>query len=427
MSINRSIAPPIRDIETFNIVKAEKLRLANNMPLYQLNTGTNELVKIEWVFEAGNWFQSSPLVAFAVNGMLNEGTQKYTSLQVAELIEYYGAHLGYNIDKDNAFVTLVCMHKYLGEVLEIVADIIINAAFPEHELEIFKNKHKQQFMVEQSMVKNIARSVQMRHLFGNAHPYGLFVTAEDFDKLNRNELVKFHREFYQAKFCRIIAAGKVDDSVLKMIERQFASWNSTVEVSPKSFTIQTEDERKIYIHKPEAVQSAVRIGKMLMNKLHPDFTPMSVLSCILGGYMGSRLMKKIREEKGYTYGINSILVTFKHAGYLTIVSELGAHVTTPGIADIFTEIVKLRKESVTEEELQRVKNYMLGDVARMFDGPFAQADSLISLLEYDLTYDYISQMIDTIKSTSTTQIRNLAIKYLDPDSFSQVVVGKMED
>src|ERR1035437_6628226 len=197
MSINRSIAPPIRDIETFNIVRAEKLKLTNNIPLYQLNTGTNELVKIEWVFEAGNWFQSSPLVAFAVNSMLNEGTQKYTSLQIAELIEYYGAHLDYNIDKDNAFVTLVCMHKYMGEVLEIVADIIINAAFPEHELEIFKNKHKQQFLVDQSMVKNIARSVQMRSLFGNSHPYGYFITAEDFEKLNRNELVKFHREFYQ--------------------------------------------------------------------------------------------------------------------------------------------------------------------------------------------------------------------------------------
>jgi predicted Zn-dependent peptidase len=277
------------------------------------------------------------------------------------------------------------------------------------------------------MVKNIARSVHMRSLFGNSHPYGYFITAEDFDKLNRNDLVKFHKDFYQAKFCRVIAAGKVDDKVLKLIEKQFASWIDTNIIAPKTFEIQTEDERHVYINKPEAVQSAVRIGKILMNKLHPEFVSMSVLSCILGGYMGSRLMKKIREEKGYTYGINSILVTFKHAGYLTIVSELGAHVTAHGVADIYTEIDKLRKEPVTNEELTRVKNYMLGDVARMFDGPFAQADSLMSLLECDLNYDYITNMIDAIKHVSIAQIQDLAIKYLDPATFSQVVVGKMED
>jgi zinc protease len=425
MNINRSIAPEIKDIATFNIVKAEKQLLANNIPLYLLNTGNNELVKIEWIFSAGNWYQPAPLVAFTVNSMLQEGTQKYSSQQIAELVEYYGAHISYSLDKDNAFVTLVCMHKYLAEVLEIVADIIMNAVFPEHELVIFRNKHKQQFLVEQSMVKNVARYVHMRMLFGNSHPYGYMVTLDDFDRLNRDEMKKFHKTCYQAKYCQIIAAGKADDQVLKIIEKQFGSWQSTQAQLPESFTIHTEAEREQYINKPDAVQSAVRIGKVLMNKLHEDFVPMSVLTCILGGYMGSRLMKKIREEKGYTYGINSILVTFKNAGYLTIVSELGAHVTAQGISDIYAEIDKLRNEPVTDEELTRVKNYILGDVARMFDGPFAQADSLITLLEYNLNYDYVPKMIDTIKHVSKSQMQDFAIKYLDPATFSQAVVGIM--
>jgi predicted Zn-dependent peptidase len=282
-------------------------------------------------------------------------------------------------------------------------------------------------LVEQSVLKNIARSVQMRMLFGNNHPYGYMVTVEDFDHINRVELLKFHQEFYQPKFCKIIVSGKADDKVLKMIDKQFGGLWHNSDISPKSFEIQAEKEQQVYINKPEAVQSAVRIGKILINKLHPDFTAMSVLTCILGGYMGSRLMKKIREEKGYTYGINSILVSFKNAGYLTIVSELGAHVTAHGIADIYSEIGQLRNEPVPEEELIRVKRYMLGDVSRMFDGPFAQADSLISLLELDLDYDYFAKMTDVIKNVSSSQIQELANKYLDPATFGQVVVGKMED
>jgi predicted Zn-dependent peptidase len=142
--------------------------------------------------------------------------------------------------------------------------------------------------------------------------------------------------------------------------------------------------------------------------------------------MGSRLMQKIREEKGYTYGINSLLVTFKNAGCLIIASELGARFTTPAIDDIYAEIEKLRSEPVAQEELRRVKNYMLGDVVRMFDGPFAQAESLISLLEYDQDYDFFSTMIGTIKNITADDIQTLSQKYLDPATFSQVVVGKME-
>jgi predicted Zn-dependent peptidase len=425
MGINRTIAPPIREIESFNIVKATKHNLSNGIPFYHLSDHNGDLVKIEWMFSAGNWYQPSPLVAFTVNNMLVEGSQKYTSLQIAELIEYYGAYLSYNIDRDHALVTLVCMHKYLSEVLEIVEDIIKNATFPENEIETFKNKHKQQFLIEQSMVKNIARAVHARMLFGNDHPYGYMIVENDFDRLNRDALIKFYQERYQSKHCKIVASGKVDDSVIKTIEKYFggSTWNNSKQEFSGLFEIKTENERQIYIKKPGAVQSAVRIGKVLFNKLHQDYTGMSIVGCILGGYMGSRLMKKIREEKGYTYGINSIVVTFKNAGCLIIASELGAQVTLPAIDDIYTEIEKLRNEPIAQEELNRVKNYMLGDVLRMFDGSFAQAESLISLLEYDLDYDYFTKIISTIKNITTNDIQALAQKYLDPASFSQVVVG----
>jgi predicted Zn-dependent peptidase len=296
----------------------------------------------------------------------------------------------------------MCMKKHVSLVLDVVEDIIKNAEFPEHELEIFKNKHKQQFLVEQSKVRNIARYVHSQLLFGNHHPYGYAVVESDFDRIDRESILKFYKQRYQAKNCQIIVSGKADDEVIRHVESRFGAdnWNYQGTVYNPTFTSSVSNERQLYVEKSEALQSAVRIGKVMFNKLHDDFVGLSVLNCVLGGYFGSRLMKKIREEKGYTYGINSLLVEFRNSGYFAIVSELGADVTSPAIDDIYSEINKLRNDLVPADELSRVKNYMLGDVVRMFDGPFAQAESLISLLEYDLGYDYFHWFLQSVRGVS---------------------------
>jgi predicted Zn-dependent peptidase len=428
MIIDRKIAPPVKEISNFNIVRAEKLKLSNGVEVYSLNTDQSGMVKIEWMFPAGNWYQSSPMEAFAVNAMLAEGTRNHTSLQLAEKIEYYGAQTGFHVDKDNAFVSILCQVKHLPEVLPIVNEMIREASFPENELEIFRKKHKQNFTVEHSKIKNYARYVHARMLFGNHHPYGNMFEPEIFDAINREQLSDFYQKNYIVDNSKIILSGCVTDGIITQVESLFGAKGQRMEARPyPQFETKTENELHVNIDRPETVQSAVRLGKILFNKTHPDFTAMSVLNCILGGYFGSRLMKTIREEKGYTYGINSLLVSLKHAGYLTIVSELGADVTQAAITDIYSEIEKLRNEPIPTEELSRVKNYMLGDMVRMFDGAFAQADSLISILENGLGYEYYEQMITDIKNITSEQLQALAQKYLDPSSFSQVVVGKINN
>lgn len=426
MNIDRRIVPPIKEIKSFNIVEPGKHLLPNGIPLYRLNSPTSEMVKIEWLFPAGNWYQGLPLIAFAVNNMLVEGSVKFTSSQIAETVEYYGGYIGYNVDKDNAYLSLVCAEKYLANVLEVMEDIIKNSIFPEQELEGFRKKHRQQFLVEQSKVKNIARFVHSNMMFGDHHPYGYMVVEEDFERLNRETILSFYKQRYQAQHCRIIVSGNTNDNVIKLLEQHFGTdeWNNSKILSDVTFQPNPSTDTSRYIEKGDAVQSAVRIGKPIINKLHPDFVGLSVLNCVLGGYFGSRLMKKIREEKGYTYGINSLLVEFRHGGFFAIVSEVGADVTIPAIEDIYHEVKVLREEPIPVEELTRVKNYMLGEVVRMFDGPFAQADSLISLLEYDLGYQYYDAMIDTIKHVDSSTLQTLANKYLAPESFYQVIVGK---
>jgi predicted Zn-dependent peptidase len=159
-------------------------------------------------------------------------------------------------------------------------------------------------------------------------------------------------------------------------------------------------------------------------KTHKDFHSLTVLNTILGGYFGSRLMTNIREDKGYTYGIGSGMIPLKKAGYFFISTEVGVEVCNKAIDEIYIEINRLRNESISEKELILVKNYMIGSFLRSIDGPFALANRFKSIMEYDLDYSYYDDYISTIKNIKASDLLNLANKYLDPNSMTEVVAGK---
>ena len=159
------------------------------------------------------------------------------------------------------------------------------------------------------------------------------------------------------------------------------------------FTLKVSEATQVHIKKDKAIQSAIRIGKVLVNKTHPDYLKLKVVNTILGGYFGSRLMTTIREEKGYTYGIGSGITSMQHAGSFFISSEVGADVTNDAITDIYNEIKILQERKVPDKELDLVRNYMLGSLLRSMDGPFALAESLKSLVEYGLDVEVLQEIL----------------------------------
>ena len=221
-------------------------------------------------------------------------------------------------------------------------------------------------------------------------------------------------------------AGKVDDDVLSLLDNHFGGndWNAITTPSIKDLPIITSANREQLILKEDAMQSAIRIGKVLFNKTHPDFQPLQILNTLFGGYFGSRLMSNIREDKGYTYGIGSGIASLQNSGYFFISTEVGVDVCKDALKEIYFEMNRLREELVPEDELQLVKNYLLGMFLRSVDGPFAMAERFKGIMEYNLNYDYFDRYIATIKEISASQLRSLANSYFDKDSMIELVVGK---
>lgn len=425
MLINRKIQPEFKNIEKINIIKARAQTLSNGVPLYTISAGKQEVVKIDLIFEAGSWFQDAGLVASSANSMLNEGTEKFSSFEIAEKLDYYGAFLLLSSDKDFASVTLISLLKYLPETIHVLEDIIKNSVFPGKEFETYIKKKEQEYIIESNKVNTLAQRKLAGVLFGDDHPYGSTVEINDFKKLKARQLLDHFNRLYNTKRCKIIVSGKVNDHVIGLINRFFGKdeWNISGDVPVKDFDIIPVEKKEYFVKKENSIQSAIRIGKTLFNKMHPDYMGMKVLNTILGGYFGSRLMTNIREDKGYTYSIGSVLVSLKNAGYLVIVSEVGKDVCKDAIMEIYYELDRLRNEPVPEDELELVRNYILGEIVRTFDGPFALAESFRSILEYDLDYGFFDTFIETVKNITSDELMDLANKYLDGSTMYEVVAG----
>ncbi len=425
-TIDRKKSPAFNTVEKIEIIKATEQRLRNNIPVYSINAGTQELIKIEFLFSAGMYQQAIPLQAATVNTMLEEGTSKLNAAQIADRVDYYGAFLETGVSQDSASVVLYTLNKHLKSTLPVVEQIIKDSVFPQHELDTHIRNKKQTFLVNNQKVANVARKRFTELLFGEKNPYGINVKETDFDVINRSHLNDFYSTFYRSNNCKIIMAGKVDDDVLSLLDNHFGGndWNSISEINTKSLPIITSAEHEHLILKEEAMQSAIRIGKVLFNKTHPDFQSLQILNTLFGGYFGSRLMSNIREDKGYTYGIGSGIASLQNSGYFFISTEVGVDVCKDALKEIYFEMNRLREELVPEDELELVKNYLSGMFLRSVDGPFALAERFKGIMEYNLDYDYFDRYIATIKAISASQLRDLANTYFDKNSMIELVVGK---
>lgn len=427
--IDRKHSPKINEIKQAEIIRASEFRLKNNIPVYHINAGTQDLVKIELLFPAGMWQQPSPLVGSAASAMLQEGTSKRSSKEIAETVDYYGAFLETNITHDYASVAIYSMNKHLPSVLPVVKEIINDSVFSQSEWDVYLWNKKQAFIVNEKKVSVVSRKKFAELLFGNEHPYGHNVSEKDFDELKRQDAFDFYKKSYTAKDTIIVASGNVTDATLKFIEKYFGS-------TPASPFLSTSDSKKWgngegekkggthLVEKKDALQSAIRIGKILFTKEHPDYPAMLVLNTIFGGYFGSRLMANIREDKGYTYGIGSGMVSLSHAGYFTISTEVGADVTKDAVKEIYFELNKIQTEKVSDSELALVRNYMLGTFLRSIDGPFALADRFKGIHFNNLGYDYYERYVETIRSISSGKLMELANKYWKKEDMIELVVGK---
>ena len=423
--MNRAFAPEINLIESLTLPKVKNVTLDNGVPVYLLNEGDQEVVKMELMFKAGKWFEEKNLVADLTNRLLREGTKKQTAKQLADTFDYYGANFNNAAGYETAGASLYSLTKHIDKLLPLFFEIFTESVFPENELETILNNRKQRLLVDLKKNDFIANRQFVNALYGQKHPYGRVTEVNDFEKFTVEDLKAFFKKYYNASNLTIIVSGRFDDSLVKKLNETFGSKSLLGEKASETISHPVESSSKLVHHtdKADSVQSAIMIGNITINKTHPDFLKLSVLNTVFGGYFGSRLMSNIREEKGYTYGIHSSFASYPHGGFIEISSEVGKDVRDATMKEIAHEINLLRTELIGDEELQVVKNYMSGKILRSVDGPMKFSETLKSLLIYKQDLSYIQQLLTTVREVTSEELMALANKYFDYDKMYKVTVG----
>ncbi len=418
-----SQAPPIRSIRNIQLPEHEVREYPNGLKLIIVNAGAQEVFKLETIFHAGRFYEQEKLISGTTLRMIREGGQGYSSERIAETIDFYGATLSTPTHLDFSGTTLYGLNQHFDTLLELYQSVILTPTFPEVEFSDYITERKQRLQVDLSKNDVIAYRNVTEAIFGSHHPYGYNSVRDMYDSVGIDQLRAHHENHYRSGNCTVVISGKISQGMIQRLENEFFPRIPTGHSKPKTFSIIPHQETIQHFTKPNSVQTAIRMGKRLFDRKHEDYLGLYCLNVILGDYFSSRLMMNIREDKGYTYNIYSMLDIMKHNGMLLISTETANEHTRATIKEIHHEFERLRTEPIPKEEMEMARNYTMGTMLTALDGPFNSSVLIKGLFLNDMDKKHFDALIQTIQNINQDELMRLANKYLTTEDMYTVTVG----
>jgi zinc protease len=416
--MDRTIAPELIEIHSISLVEPSK-RNDFPIPFYVMEHVPNSTSRIELYFNAGSTLGKVGL-ASVVSGLLLSGTEKMSSTEIHSALDDLGGFHDVTLGHESAVVSLYGLNDKLLEIIRLYCDSLRNAVFHENEILELKRDRKQRLKINLEKVSFLAQREFTRYLFHDSL-YGRIIEEDDYEGITRNEIIEFHSKHYLSGLYKIVLVGDfMEEEIVQLEDVLLPICNNEKRVFEKNLNNQ---KGQLHFEKEGALQTAIRIGRVLFNRKHEDYIDMMIMNTILGEYFGSRLMSNLREDKGYTYGIGSMLSEFHETGYFLIATEVGKEHTKNAIQEIKNEIVRLQNELVDEEELDLVRNYLLGQLLKSADGPYAMTDLCVGLYSFGLGVEFYDQYLLKIKTTTPKRLREMALKYLNWSDLTIVSAG----
>ena len=417
--IKRKNAPSLKAIEKINFISPVKIQLGEHTPFFWMKEVPNETARLDFIFHAGTT-RGSNLISSLVAGLLFSGTDKKTATDIHNELDDLGAFFDVGLGHESVLVSFYALKKNILAVFKIFEDALEHVIFPQNEIDELITDRKQKLKINCEKVGFLSQRAFQKNLFHGTN-YARQTELEDYDSVRREEIIEYFSKNYKNGLSKVVLVGALEEVQVTEIAEKSKKW--CLPEKPLFENNFNNNKGEFQLEKKDAVQSAVRIGKTLFNKNHSDFLGFSILNTILGDYFGSRLMKNIREDKGYTYGISSTEAELAKSGYFMIGTEVGSAQKDLAIQEIKNEIERLQKDLVPNEELELVRNYLLGQLLKSADGPYAMTDLFLSVDAYELDFSFYESYIQKVKNIDAEELRALAVKHLAWDSMTIVIAG----
>ncbi len=414
-------APEIKigDIESFQLDNGLKVFVVENHKLPRVTFRL--LIDRDPILEGEN----AGYVEIA-GSLLRTGTKNRTKDQIDEEVDFIGA----NLYTTSTGVTASSLVKHMDKLLDLMSDVVLHPAFKQEELDKIKKQRISGLASEKDDPNAIARKMKSALFFGTDHPYGEMVTEKTVESVTLEMCKKYYDTYFKPNAAYLAIVGDITlDKAKEVVENYFGNWEKGEIPSFKYKTPKAPLITKVaLVDRPNAVQSVIHVGyPVKLEKNSPDVIPATVMNNLLGGSFSSRLNQNLREKHGFTYGARSVLSSDELIGQFDASLEARNEVTDSSITEILNEMKKLRKEKVSEEELNQVKKYMMGSFSRSLEHPQTIANFALNIERYNLPKDFYKNYLKNVDAVTVDDIQKAAKKYIKPNKAYILVVGNGEE
>jgi zinc protease len=430
--LDRTQRPSLGPTPTVRLPKIQRAELPNGFHVWLVENHKLPLIACNLVVYAGSDREATttPGLASFTAAMLQEGTAKRTSLQIADEIEGLGANMRVVAMSDYASASLDCLTKHLDAALDVYADVLTHAQFPETEFARVKNDRLTSILQQKDRAPAIANNAFAHLLYGAQHPYGndLSGTEQSVTALMRDDCVKFYHTYYRPNNATLIVYGDITlNALTEKLTIKFGGWQSADVPPVASFPVPGPMTRKVYlVDKPGAPQSEVRIGYPALDRATPDFFAANLMNTALGGQFTSRLNSNIRERRGFSYGVRSGFQYLRLPGPFVASGGIHTAKTDSALHEFLYELDLMHEKGPSAEELEGAKNLIKGAFATSFEMPQQIAAALVNLVVYKLPDDYFQNYLKNIDAVTLADVQRVAKQYLDTSKMAIVIVGDLK-
>ena len=427
--VDRTKKPPPGPAAPLTLPKAQRAVLRNGLSVMLVEYHQLPVLQLNLVLSMGTTADPTGKAGTAhlTMRMIDEGTKKRTALQIADELDFIGAHVSASTNYDGSFVGLQTLKEHLSAALDIYSDVVLNSTFPEKEFDRIKKETLTSLIQQKDQPVIIANKVFASKLYGDQHPYGRPSDGSEttVSKITVDDLKSFYDAAFRPNNATLIVVGDVTlGELVPQLERTFGSWEAKPFPEPPYPPPKAESGGAIYlVDKPQAAQSQIRIGHLGLARSTADYFPVVVMNTVLGGGFNSRLNWNLREQKGYTYGTGSQFQFRKGAGPFSTIGGFRTNVTDSSVIETLKEIKRLREEEVPENDLRFAKDFLTRSVPRTFETPGQIAAQLANAVLYKLPDNYFDTYIQNVEKVTVEDVKRVAENYLNPDQMLIVIVG----
>jgi zinc protease len=341
-----------------------------------------------------------------------------------------GSTLDTGADWDSAIVQLTALSSRVEDGLSVLAEVLREPAFPEHELQRLRAERQSDLAQLRAEPRGLADVFFSRLLYEPSSRFARLAGGDEVSitLVTRERITAYHAAYYRPAATALIIAGDITvDEAVAQASRCFGDWQGEpVDALDPVDRPRFNDARVHIVHKADAPQSELRVGHVAVPRAHADYFPLVVMNAILGGLFSSRLNLNLREAHAYTYGAHSAFDWRRAASPFEISTAVETAVTADALREILIEFARMREEPVSEAELSLATSYLIGVFPIRFESTAAVAGGLANVEIFRLPGDYFDSYRDRVAAVTADDVLRVARLHLDPSRLQAVVVGDAE-